>query len=149
MVGGLVQQQQIGLAYGGARNEDEPAPPAAELRQRPVELHIAEAECGQGRLHLVGVDSAIRGCNALGDRGPRREGVEACGQDLIDVSDRQSPTQSDATVIDLLPTRQYAQQCRFAATVGANQPDSVALANGKTEPAEDRSRAISKTQVFD
>src|SRR4029077_17262559 len=85
MVGGLVQQQQVGLAYRGARDQYEPAPAAAEFGQRLGHLRLAETESSQRCVDLVGVDGSIGGLHSLGHYGARRQILEIRWQYLIDI----------------------------------------------------------------
>ena len=141
VVGGLVEQQQLGLAHQLAR-DGEPLLPAARQRRSSPAPRPRSPPCPSPRPRA----RRSRGGRAAGRRVPgagpsRRSRTRREDGVLRHVADAQSLARGARTRRGRLDAGQDLEQRRLAGAVRAHEPDVVALEHAERQPVEERGSA--------
>jgi hypothetical protein len=140
VVGGFVEEQQVGLAYG-LRQDGQPLAPAAG---KGGHLFVGLGEAGplhagvDARLRLVGLQPQVlqRLLQAL----PHRQAGRGVLHPVLlgEVAHAQAAARRQAAGVGRLLAGQYFQKCGFAGAVGAYQAGALALEQAERQALEQR-----------
>ncbi len=148
VVGGLVEQQDLGLQRELASECQALAPAAGQgLRRQIRALEARPAESQGDPVETLVLGQPLQSGDGLGHdllRGPsgREDGV------LGHEPHPGPPAQGHPAGVRLDPARQDCEQGRLAGPVGADQADGVALVEDEAEPLEERAGAEGVGQAF-
>ena len=140
MVRRFVEQQNVRTLHQRLDNRQTLLPSAGQRRRFHVEVFEAGAAKSFGK-----ASSALRGVNfaalhRLFNHGPHGRARLEFGI-LLDVADSEPFSERDFARIRILTAGQNSQQRGFAGTVWTDEPDAVALGDGKRHVLKERVRS--------
>lgn len=126
MIGGLVQQQGIGLPDPRAGEQGQPLPAAAKRPDRPAGQFLRSAELVQDGPHAPCFPLPLGRRQGLAEQFLKGQGEQCRRHLLLDEAEVGASRDHDAASIRLDLAGDAAQQGRFASAVACNEANAIA-----------------------
>ena len=146
VVGGLVEQQEVGLRDEHLCEVEPDLEAARKLHGGPFEMAFREAEAEKDALHLVGFVRPVLAPRqrqaGLPEHAPLRE-----EKSLGEIAHGIVPREIDASRIGLFLARDQSQQRGFPASVPAHETHALPFSYRERDVLEDDLRAVGLCQI--
>ena len=137
MVGGFIQQQNVGRLHQRFENGEAFAPAAGKSRGRRGGIGESRApECFCGKSAALGVGDAGLVHGGVNDGFHRVSGVKL--GNLLDITEAEALAIGNLTVVRGHGASENAQESGFAGAVGPDEADAVCFGNGERDILKQR-----------